>query len=85
MLGTDVSLGFTSIAGLQVLPLVLAEIWEPFQLNSSWFLISQDTPQVCYPQNNIQVSTKLWGSLRAWLGKLVWVFRRQGVSLIEQR
>lgn len=50
MLGTDVSLGFTSIAGLQVLPLVLAEIWEPFQLNSSWFLISQDTPQVCYPK-----------------------------------
>lgn len=50
MFWIDDSLVFTSMAGLQVLTLPVTEISKPFLLNSSWFLIPQDTLQACYPK-----------------------------------
>lgn len=50
MFRIDISLGFTSMAALQVFTLPVTEILKLFLLISSWFLIPQDTRQACHPK-----------------------------------
>lgn len=45
-----ISLGFASMAALQVLTLPVTEIWKLFLLKSSWFLIPRHTRQARHPK-----------------------------------